>query len=165
MVPETVDGLLVPVAASTTHVAFSTVRLEPTWMALGQAAGVAAHLAIAGGVEPRAVNVEQLQRETLRRGQVITYFKDIDSKDPAYAALQYFGTKGFFPDYLARSKDAVDGETAARWWRIATGKAAPGLEGAFTRGVLARWLGTGEPARAGEAVTRGEMCQALYERR
>ena len=55
MVPESVDGLLVPVAASTTHIAFSTIRLEPTWMALGQAAGVATHLAIEAGVPPRAV--------------------------------------------------------------------------------------------------------------
>jgi hypothetical protein len=38
IVPEEVEGLLVPVAASTTHVAFSTIRMEPTWMAIGQAA-------------------------------------------------------------------------------------------------------------------------------
>ena len=42
MVPKRVDGLLVPVAASATHVAFSTIRMEPTWMALGQAAWTAA---------------------------------------------------------------------------------------------------------------------------
>ncbi|MCI0432811.1 MAG: FAD-dependent oxidoreductase, partial [Gemmatimonadetes bacterium] len=34
IVPEEVDSLLAPVAASTTHVAFSSIRLEPTWMAL-----------------------------------------------------------------------------------------------------------------------------------
>jgi len=39
LVPEKIDGLLVLVAASTTHVAFSTIRLEPTWMAMGEAAG------------------------------------------------------------------------------------------------------------------------------
>ncbi len=49
MIPEKIDGLIVPVAASTTHVAFSSIRMEPTWMCLGQAAGVAAHLAIAKG--------------------------------------------------------------------------------------------------------------------
>ena len=46
LIPEKIDGLIVPVAASTTHVAFSSIRMEPTWMALGQTAGVAAHLAI-----------------------------------------------------------------------------------------------------------------------
>ena len=40
MIPEKIDGLIVPVAASTTHVAFSSIRMEPTWMSLGQAAGV-----------------------------------------------------------------------------------------------------------------------------
>ncbi|MEZ5866695.1 MAG: FAD-dependent oxidoreductase [Geminicoccaceae bacterium] len=53
MIPEKVDGLIVPVAASATHLAFSTIRMEPTWMALGQAAGTAAHLAIKGGAAPR----------------------------------------------------------------------------------------------------------------
>lgn len=62
MVPARVDGLLAPVPASATHVAFSTIRMEPTWMALGQAAGVAAHLAVTGGVEPRAIPIPELQR-------------------------------------------------------------------------------------------------------
>ena len=35
MLPRKTDGLIVPVAASTTHVAYSSIRLEPTWMALG----------------------------------------------------------------------------------------------------------------------------------
>ncbi len=61
MIPKKLEGLIVPVAASTTHVAFSSVRLEPTWMALGQAAGVAAHLSLVHGVELRAVPVAELQ--------------------------------------------------------------------------------------------------------
>ena len=35
MIPQTIDGLIIPVAASTTHVAYSSIRMEPTWMALG----------------------------------------------------------------------------------------------------------------------------------
>ena len=84
---------------SVTHIALGTVRVEGTLATLGQAAGTAAHLALKEGVEPRHVNVETLQRKLLRQGQVLTYFKDIDRADPAYAALQYFGTKGFFKDY------------------------------------------------------------------
>jgi len=38
-------NLLVPVALSCTHVAYCSVRVEPTWMILGQSAGVAAALA------------------------------------------------------------------------------------------------------------------------
>jgi len=40
------DNLLVPVALSCTHVAISSIRVEPTWMILGQSAGVAAALSV-----------------------------------------------------------------------------------------------------------------------
>lgn len=119
MVPEEVEGLLVPAAASTTHVAFSTIRLEPTWMVMGQAAGVAAHLAIEHGVEPRAISIQRLQRILVGQGQVLTYFEDIDPEDPAFAAMQYFGTKGFFTDYQARSGEAVTRAEAVHWLRLA----------------------------------------------
>jgi hypothetical protein len=139
IVPRDVDGLLVPVAASATHVAFSTIRLEPTWMALGQAAGVAAHLSIAGNCAPRGVDVDRLQRILVGQGQVITYFKDIDRKDPAYAALQYFGAKGFFKDYYARSREALEPAVAEEWAR-----------------KLKRPL-TQRP------VTRGEYCRLVFD--
>ena len=73
MIPERIDGLIVPVAASTTHVAYSSIRMEPTWMALGQAAGVAAHLAIKHQVQPRHVPIDQLQDILQRQGQVIDW--------------------------------------------------------------------------------------------
>ncbi|GDY23554.1 hypothetical protein LBMAG56_49010 [Verrucomicrobiota bacterium] len=75
LIPEKIDGLIVPVAASTTHVAFSSIRMEPTWMALGQAAGTAAHLAIQASTEPRAVSINALQTHLLQQGQVIRHAK------------------------------------------------------------------------------------------
>lgn len=71
MIPQRLDGLIVPVAASTTHVAFSSIRLEPTWMALGQAAGIAAHLAIQNELNPRKVPVKQLQALLRQQGAVL----------------------------------------------------------------------------------------------
>jgi hypothetical protein len=73
MIPKRLDGVIVPVAASTTHVGFSSIRMEPTWMALGQAAGVAAHLAVAGDVAPRKVPIDELQRILLSQGQVLKH--------------------------------------------------------------------------------------------
>ncbi|MGC3966104.1 MAG: FAD-dependent oxidoreductase [Pirellulales bacterium] len=73
MVPKRVDGLLVPVAASTTHVAYSSIRMEPTWMALGQAAGTASHLAIEAKIAPRKVPIERLQRMLVEQGQVLRH--------------------------------------------------------------------------------------------
>ena len=71
MIPEEVDGLIVPVAASTSHVAYSSIRTEPTWMALGQAAGVAAHLALEQDLQPRQVPVDRLQEILRGQGQVL----------------------------------------------------------------------------------------------
>ncbi len=42
LISDEVDNLIVPVALSASHVAFSAIRMEPTWMATGEAAGVAA---------------------------------------------------------------------------------------------------------------------------
>lgn len=68
MIPETIDGLIVPVAASTTHVAFSSIRMEPTWMALGQAAGTAAHLALRERLHPRDLPIAPLQQLLVAAG-------------------------------------------------------------------------------------------------
>lgn len=73
MIPKSINGLIVPVAASTTHVAFSSIRMEPTWMALGQAAGVAAHLTIQLDVDPRVVPSGHLQSILQDQGQVLEH--------------------------------------------------------------------------------------------
>jgi len=131
MVPEEVDSLLVPVAVSATHIAFSSVRMEPTWMCLGEAAGVAAHLCVEKECEPREVAVATLQRELLSQGQVIAYFRDLADCGPALPAVQYLGTQGFFDDYEARPHDPLVQSLAARWFLKALEMAgllrAPGL--------------------------------------
>jgi len=71
MLPESIDGLLVPVAASTTHVAYSSIRMEPTWMCLGQTAGTASHLALAQGCQPRQVPIGELRESLKQQGQVL----------------------------------------------------------------------------------------------
>jgi hypothetical protein len=73
LVPKGVDGLLVPVACSASHVGYQTIRMEPVFMALGEAAGIAAKTAADENVELRAVNVPAVQREIIKRGGVILY--------------------------------------------------------------------------------------------
>jgi hypothetical protein len=66
-------NLLVPVAASFTHVAFCTLRLESVWMITGQSAGVAAAMAAKHGVPVQALDVAQLQARLREAGQVIDF--------------------------------------------------------------------------------------------
>ncbi len=65
-----VENLLVPVCFSASHVAYSSVRMEPQYMILGQAAGVAARLAIQQDVSVQAVPVGMLQSELKKEGAV-----------------------------------------------------------------------------------------------
>ena len=62
------SNLLVPVCASATHVAFCTIRLEPTWMHLGEATGIAAVMAYTSGKSVQALDVKALQARLLERG-------------------------------------------------------------------------------------------------
>jgi hypothetical protein len=73
LVPKRVDGLLVPVACSASHVGYQTIRMEPVFMALGEACGIAAKTAMDAKTELRTVNVPAVQREILKRGGVILY--------------------------------------------------------------------------------------------
>ena len=120
MVPQRVDALLVPGAASATHIGFGTLRMEPVWMAMGQAAGTAAHLSRRLYAEPRDVPVNRLQSLLVENGQVITTFSDIQGPTAevsadAWQAMQFFGTRGFFDSYEAKPLDSISRGTGAQW--------------------------------------------------
>lgn len=87
MVPLGVEGLLVATACSASHMGFGTLRMEPCWMALGEAAGAAAALAIRAETCLRRVDVSALQDELLARGAVLIYLPDGDA-DAQRAALR-----------------------------------------------------------------------------
>jgi hypothetical protein len=65
------SNLLVPVALSATHVAYCSVRVEPTWMTIGQSAGIAAALAAKAGVTVQALDYAQLRERLLAQHQVL----------------------------------------------------------------------------------------------
>ena len=101
LTPRKVDGLLVPVACSCSHVAYNALRMEPVFMALGEASGIAAHLAIRDSVAVRHVPTPELQRLLVERGGVITFYDDLPPDSPHFAALQWLGARGLNPGYSA----------------------------------------------------------------
>jgi len=67
------QNLLVPVCFSASHVAYSSLRMEPQYMIIGQAAGVAAKMAIQAGVPVQEIDTAALNRELVRQGAVMEY--------------------------------------------------------------------------------------------
>jgi hypothetical protein len=117
LLPQGVDNLLVPVCLSATHVAWGAVRLEPVFMQVGEAAGVAAALSVKNQTTPGELASEKLSRELCSRKFMVAFFNDIDasSDDSQVNAAEYFGTRGFFADYDARLGAPLKTATAAAW--------------------------------------------------
>jgi len=66
-------NLLVPVAFSASHVAYSSVRMEPQYMILGQAAGMAAKMAIEGKKAVQEIDTRVLTEKLRAQGAVMEY--------------------------------------------------------------------------------------------
>jgi hypothetical protein len=167
LLPEKVENLLVPVAASSTHVGFCALRLEPIWMSLGEAAGHAAYLSHLEKVPLTRVSVPKLQARLHATGTATIYVSDVPPAHPDFARVQWWGTAGgfhglapmpekpgqrgknltgqyyeAFPSHAAELDKSLDAELAARWKKLATtlGLAPdkiPAANGKLTRG---EWL-------------------------
>lgn len=76
MVPKEAEcsNLLVPVCLSATHAAYGSIRMEPVFMMLGQAAAVAASQAIAKNIPVQAVSVADI-RKRLGSGDLLSGIK------------------------------------------------------------------------------------------
>jgi len=117
LLPQGLDNLLVPVCLSSTHVAWGTVRLEPTWMNIAESAGYAAALSVQSDIAPAALDPEVLLRKLVASRVMVNFFNDVDvsAADPRIAAAQYFATKGFFADYNARLDEPLKESTRKVW--------------------------------------------------
>ena len=71
------SNLLVPVAFSASHVAYSSVRLEPQYMILGQAAGQAAAMAVRGKCAVQEVDAVALSEALRKEGVVMEYLPSV----------------------------------------------------------------------------------------
>jgi len=71
--PGECSNLMVTFCVSATHAAFSTIRMEPVFMELGQCAGTAACLAIDGKSSVQQVPYESLRTKLLADGAVLEW--------------------------------------------------------------------------------------------
>ena len=140
IVPRKIENLLFPTAVSGSHVGFSTLRMEPCWMALGEAAGTAAALAIDARTDVRGIAADSLQGRLLRHGATLVYLRDMKPGDPDYAQAQRLALRGFFPEWEA-GLDRVTDESTARLWSSLAGREVT-ADGKTTRREWLRRLQT-----------------------
>ncbi|WP_177181221.1 FAD-dependent oxidoreductase [Parapedobacter koreensis] len=79
IVPHSNENLLVIGGFSATHVAYGSARMEPVFMMLGHAGGLAAHLALQSGSAVQDVAVKQLQSLLTQQGAILKapYLPDV----------------------------------------------------------------------------------------
>jgi hypothetical protein len=70
-----IENFVNPVTFSATHVAYSSLRMEPQYMILGHAAGVAAWLALRDNKPVQDVSVPELQKVLLDEAAVFEYVR------------------------------------------------------------------------------------------
>jgi hypothetical protein len=112
-----VENLLVTVCMSSTHVGWGTLRLEPVFVHVGEAAAVAALLCLRDRLAPRALAPAALQGALLKRGITTAYFSDVDlGRDDTWTRnCQFLGSRGFFAGYEAQPDRTVATAVLAAW--------------------------------------------------
>ncbi|MBB6327800.1 hypothetical protein FHS59_003443 [Algoriphagus iocasae] len=69
---EEITNLVVPVAVSSSHIAFGSIRMEPVFMILGQSAATVAMMALDQDLAVQDLKYQDLKSELLQDGQVLT---------------------------------------------------------------------------------------------
>ncbi len=119
MLPKTVRNLVVPVAVSGTHIGFSTLRMEPCWMALGQAAGLIAAAAITERRNVQDYNdktqIKRIQQDLVQAGAVLAYFQDVPPSHPVHEALQMLTVAGLSVGWEFKPNDVMSPDILRSW--------------------------------------------------
>jgi hypothetical protein len=145
MTPREVDNLLLPVPVSGSHIGFSTLRMEPCWMALGQAAGIASALAIDEGLKVRNVPLDKLQEQLVAQQATLIYYRDVPHTDADFPLVQQMGLKGYLPGWEARLNEPVNSETLSHWRQLSKRTLSAAEPGRTTRRDVLRMIREEEP--------------------
>jgi hypothetical protein len=86
-------------------------------MHIGESVGFALAIAKENEVHFIDLDIDKLQRKLAQERILLTYFDDVEliQPDTYVPALQYLGTKGFFPTYKATPEDSLTSDTAEIW--------------------------------------------------
>jgi hypothetical protein len=122
IIPQVVDNLLIPVPVSGSHIGFSTIRMEPCWMALGQAAGIAASIAIDDQVKIKRIDTQKLQKMLIAQKATLMYYRDVKPTDENFEMVQTLGLLGYLPEWEARLNDPVDAASIMAWEKLSGSK-------------------------------------------
>lgn len=170
LLPKKVDNVIVPVACSSTHVGFCALRLEPIWMSLGQASGLAATMAIEDLVPVQYVEIEPLQRRLHQQGSATVYVADVppDNADD-FHAVQWWGQLGGLHGLQpAPEKHGQRGESiTSQYFERFPGHDAK-LDDQLTADVRVRWLQLAKQQKVAsgklaKAMTRGDFIRAAWK--
>lgn len=80
---EECQNLIVPVCMSASHIAYASIRMEPQYMVMGQAAGMAAAMAAREDKPVHRINISELREKLSDAGQVLSL------KENTYGAFDY----------------------------------------------------------------------------
>ena len=115
ILPQKTNNLLVPVAVSASRVGFASIRMEPTWMALGEAAGAAAVESMNQKKAPENIDVQKLQTRLHNAGAITFYTSDIKPGTKYFNAVQFLGNRGFFQHLYPDSLQVEPGEHITKY--------------------------------------------------
>lgn len=145
IIPKVIDNLLIPVPVSGSHIGFSTLRMEPCWMALGQASGIVAALAIDTQSKVKNISIRDLQTRLLDEKATLIYYKDVYPQDEDFKIVQVMGLKGYLPEWEANLSDTVDAATGTAWEKL-SGRRLTYEPGKTTRRELLKSIYNNLPA-------------------
>jgi arylsulfatase A-like enzyme len=80
------DNLIVPVCVSASHIAFTSLRMEPVWMVLGESAGVAAAMAVDAKIPVQDVSYKELRKKLDELNQTLDRIPAQDQIKPEQSA-------------------------------------------------------------------------------
>lgn len=73
-------NLLVPVCMSASHVAMAAIRMEPTYMIMGESAGIAAVQALDQNIAVQAIDPQRYRKALLDAGQILEWIGEWNSR-------------------------------------------------------------------------------------